>query len=208
MAACDAMMEATADLHRRAERSGVVGALLAGGTTRRAYTLFLRNLLPAYEALERELDANARTRALIGLELSRVASIERDLVQLAGPSWDAAVPLLPHGRAYADGVAAAAAEGDGGRLIAHAYTRYLGDLGGGPILRRRVSSTLHLGEDALAFYDFPAIADLRAYAAAYRLRLDSAARSFSDEPDRFVDEAVRAFQMNIALSEAVASLGG
>ena len=207
MAACDAMMEATAELHRRAERSGVVGALLAGGTTRHGYTLFLRNLLPAYEALERELDANARTRALVGPELSRVASIERDLVQLAGPSWHAAVPLLPHGRAYAEGVAAAAA-GDGGRLIAHAYTRYLGDLGGGPILRRRVSSTLHVGEGALAFYDFPAIADLRAYAAAYRLRLDSAARSFRDGPDRFVEEAVRAFQMNIALSEAVASLGG
>ena len=207
MAACDAMMGATAELHRRAERSGVVGALLAGGATRQNYTVFLRNLLPAYEAMEHELDANPRTRPLIAPELSRVASIERDLVQLAGPSWDAVVPLLPQGRAYADGVVAAA-RGDGGRLIAHAYTRYLGDLGGGPILRRRVSSTLHLGEGALAFFDFPAIADLRAYAAAYRLRLDNAARSFGDEPDRVVEEAVRAFQMNIALSEGVASLGG
>ncbi len=207
MAACDAMMEATAELHRRAERSGVVGALLAGSTTRRAYTLFLRNLLPAYDALERALGANAHTRELVGPELSRVGSIERDLVQLAGPSWHAAVPLLPQGRAYTEGVVAAAA-GDGRRLIAHAYTRYLGDLGGGPILRRRVSSTLHLDERALAFYDFPAIGDLRTYAAAYRLRLDSAAHNFGDTPDSFVEEAVRAFQMNIALSEAVAALGG
>ena len=198
MDACDAMMNATAALHREAERSGVVGALLAGATTRASYTLFLRNLLPAYVALERELAAHPGTRTLVGPELSRVAALENDLAELAGPSWSDALPLLPSGQAYADCIVEAAA-GDGAPLVAHAYTRYLGDLGGGPILRRRLAATLRL--EALAFYDFPAIADLRAFAGAYRGRLDAAASALGDEA-RLVAEAVRAFELNIALSEA------
>jgi heme oxygenase len=35
-----------------------------------------------------------------------------------------------------------AAEGDGTRLIAHAYTRYLGDLSGGQILQRLLARSL------------------------------------------------------------------
>jgi heme oxygenase len=49
------LREATADLHRRAERSGVIADLLHGRATRSGYALWLRNLLPAYRNLEAAL---------------------------------------------------------------------------------------------------------------------------------------------------------
>ena len=67
-----------------------------------------------------------------------------------------------------------AAEGDGARLIAHAYTRYLGDLSGGQILQRLLARSLQLRPAELTFYDFPRFSDLDALKTDYRKALDQA----------------------------------
>ena len=79
------------------------------------------------------------------------------------------------GRAYA-GADTKAAEGDGARLIAHAYTRYLGDLSGGQILQRLLARSLELRPSELSFYDFPRFSDLDALKADYRKALDQRRR--------------------------------
>ncbi len=201
----DMLREATQALHVETERSGVIGQLLRGGGTREAYALLLRNLLPAYRAMEGGLVRHANTpalRAVVRRELFRTAPLESDIEQLAGSSWRERLPLLPAGERYAERVSAAAAKG-GGRLIAHAYLRYLGDLSGGQIMKRLLARSLGLKADALAFYDFPAIADLPSFKSEYREAID---RSVAEgvNPVDVVDEAIVGFRLTIELSESVA----
>jgi heme oxygenase len=170
--------------------------------TRRSYALFLRNLLPVYRALEQGLTQHRdRLGALLPTELVRTAAIERDLVHLAGPGWADAVPMLAAGANYAQRVAFGAHH-DAALLVAHAYTRYLGDIGGGPILKRRLSATLGLRPEGLTFYEFPRITDLSSFAGEYRAALDAVALGLQ-APERVLDEAAAAFLCNISLSDAV-----
>lgn len=49
----------TKTLHVEAERTGIIRDLLHGGASREGYILLLRNLLPAYLAMEHKLSAIA-----------------------------------------------------------------------------------------------------------------------------------------------------
>jgi heme oxygenase len=204
----DSLRERTSALHRKAEQSGIVGAMLAGRATRGGYALFLRNLLPAYAALESGLAQRRPTAtslsALFRRELVRVPALTADLVHLAGPDWAERLALLPEGTAYAQRVAAAA-EGEGARLIAHAYARYLGDLNGGQALKRLLGGLVDFDANCLSFYEFPEVVEVRAFARLYRAAIDAAAEHCSDL-EGVTDEAVVAFELNIALSEAVLAL--
>jgi heme oxygenase (biliverdin-producing, ferredoxin) len=199
------LREATHALHVEAERSGVIGQLLRGGSTRQAYVLLLRNLSPAYCAMEDGLVRHANSPALHAMvrpELFRTAALESDVERLAGASWRETLPFLPAGERYAARVSAAAANGSG-RLVAHAYLRYLGDLSGGQIMKRLLAKSLGLGAEALGFYDFPAIADLSAFKNQYRKAIDDSVVAGAN-PVEIVDEAVVGFRLTIELSEAVA----
>ena len=46
----------TKTLHVEAERTGIIRDLLRGEASREGYVLLLRNLLPAYQAMERGLE--------------------------------------------------------------------------------------------------------------------------------------------------------
>jgi heme oxygenase (biliverdin-producing, ferredoxin) len=206
MGLSDMLREATRSLHVQAERSGIIGQLLRGGGTREAYALLLRNLLPAYRAMEEGLVCHERSpglRAVVREELFRVPALESDLERLAGTAWRKSLPLLPAGVRYADRVSAAA---DGGlRLVAHAYLRYLGDLSGGQIMKRLLAKSLGLEVEALAFYDFPAIADLSSFKSEYRKAIDGAMALVVDPAD-IIDEAVVGFRLTIELSHAIAQV--
>ena len=108
---------------------------------------------------------------LVDYRLDRAPAIEADLVALCGERWSQGIPLLAAGELYARRIAKAA-EGDGTRLIAHAYTRYLGDLSGGQILQRLLARSLDLRPSELSFYDFSRFSDLDALKADYRQALD------------------------------------
>jgi heme oxygenase len=180
---------------------------LRGEASRDGYILLLRNLLPAYRAIEQGLDRH-RHSPMLGViadyRLERAPAIEADLNELCGKRWRRQVPLLAAGKLYASRIAKAA-EGGGSRLIAHAYTRYLGDLSGGQILQRLLARSLQLRPSQLSFYDFPRFSDLDALKADYRAALDAAGEHAGDR-DAVVDEAAAAFSHNIALSCAVQSM--
>jgi heme oxygenase len=194
----------TKALHVEAERSGIIRELLRGSATRDGYILLLRNLLPAYQAMEEGLARHLKTPgigAIARYRLDRAPAIEADLVVLCGDAWRRDVPLLPAGDNYARRLGEAA-KGGGARLIAHAYTRYLGDLSGGLILQRLLARSLELRPTELSFYDFPEYPDLTALKAAYREALDRAGRLAGD-PTAIVEEGALAFTLNIDLSCAV-----
>ena len=194
----------TKALHLEAERTGIIRDLLRGKASREGYILLLRNLLPAYQAMEHGLERHRASPGLAALSyyrLDRAPALESDLVTLCGKAWERDIPLLPAGEIYADRIAKAA-EGDGARLIAHAYTRYLGDLSGGQILQRLLAKSLELQPSELSFYDFPRFPDVAALKADYRSALEQAGAQVTD-PQIVVEEGAIAFSLNIDLSCAV-----
>lgn len=194
----------TKTLHVEAERTGIIRDLLRGEASREGYALLLRNLLPAYQAMEQGLERHLRSPGigvLAQYKLDRAPAIESDLVTLCGGRWSHDIPLLDAGDRYAQRIARAA-EGDGSRLIAHAYTRYLGDLSGGQILQRLLGRSPGLQPAELTFYDFPRFSDLEALKADYRKALDHAGLVAADR-HAVIEEAAIAFSLNIDLSCAV-----
>lgn len=197
----------TRSLHAQAERSGIIRELLHGGGSRFGYALYLRNLLPAYREMERGLKQQ-RDAPCVGViaqpALYRARAIESDLSTLCGESWHALLPLLCAGERYASRVKAAS-EGDGTRLLAHAYVRYLGDMSGGQILSRVLSRSLGLRSQMLSFHEFPDIADLEGFKLAYRDAIDRAATGTIDV-EGVIEEAGVAFRLNLDVSEAVCAV--
>jgi heme oxygenase len=189
----------TRELHVLAERSGIVAALLRGQVSRSCYALYLRNLLPAYQAMEQALRQNHDRPEFAGLaqpSLYRAESIVADLEDLAGSEWATCLPLLPSGDRYAARVGSA---GRGATLIAHCYTRYLGDLYGGQVLGQRLAKRFGPTFRALAFNRFPGIPDLDGFRAAYHANLNRAGDHLADI-EAVVEEAAVAFDLNIQLS--------
>ncbi len=200
------LSEATHHLHVEAERSGVMAELMRGRATAGTYALLLRNLLPAYQALEAGLERLRETtmiRPFARSEVYRSAAIKSDLVQLAGADWSAGLRELPEAVRYAD-VVRLAADGSGERLIAHAYTRTLGDLSGGQIVARLLERALGETANHLEFHHFPLIDDITSFKAGYRASLNAAGAALT-EPASVLREAQLAFQLNIAVSRAVAN---
>lgn len=194
--------ERTKLAHRAAERAGFIADLLHGRATTAGYALFLRNLHPAYAALEPALAACADhpvAGAFADPRLRRLEALAADLHATAGAEWEA-LPLLPEAAAYAAAITVVSQQPD--RLAGHAYARYLGDLSGGQILKPLLTRMLGLGPAALGFYDFPAFADLAVPKRSLRAALDAVSVE-SDLAEALCDEAVVAFGHNIAVSEAV-----
>lgn len=197
----------TRALHARAEQSGVVALLLSRAATRAQYGAYLANLLPAYVELEAGLAKHRNVPEISPLAnplVFRAAMLESDLRQIVGVEWRSLFRPLPVASQYAHRIRDAA-QGSGALLIAHAYVRYLGDLNGGRILKRLVGDSLNLADAALRFYEFSEPSSTTTLSTDYRHAIDRAAESIADV-QHIVEEAAKAFELNIALSQAVANL--
>lgn len=206
----EALRERTAPVHHAAERSGIINDILRQKAGRESYALLLRNFLPAYESLETALRARASQpilRAFAVPALFRAPALRNDLIEISGKDFERSLPLLDSGVRYARGVDAAA-QGDGMRLLSHAYVRYFGDLSGGQVLKKLLGRSMDLPAEALSVYEFPGIDDHRAFKNELRAALDSAADVA--DPKILIEEALSAFEHNIAISaevQAAASRG-
>lgn len=193
---------ASHEQHTEAETSTFMSDLLGGRLGVDAYTRYTEQLWFVYRALE---DAAGSLREdpvagpFIQPELMRVAEIERDLAHLLGPDWREGVAALPATEAYAARVAQCAAEWPGG-YVAHHYTRYLGDLSGGQIIRDKAERTWGFARkgDGVRFYVFADISNPAAFKRTYRELLDAIAAD-DLEKQRIVDECKRAFDFNGAV---------
>ena len=194
-----AMKEGSRAEHDAAEQSPFVTELLAGRVNERGYADYLLRLRVVYAALENAMRTR-RDDPLVAVvydpALERVAAIDADLAHWQpGAARDINSPAAA---AYRDRVAGATW---GGALVAHHYTRYLGDLSGGQAIGKVLDRTFGLGGDGLAFYDFPMRA--KPYKDAYRDRLDGLGLGEA-EIDRTVDEVKVAFGLNQVLFDELA----
>ncbi|MER5933225.1 biliverdin-producing heme oxygenase [Streptomyces sp. NPDC002054] len=193
---------ASHEQHTEAETSTFMSDLLGGRLGVDAYARYTEQLWFVYQALEDGAEAlrdDPVAGPFIRPELMRLAEIERDLAHLRGPQWRETLAALPATRAYADRVAECAAGWPGG-YVAHHYTRYLGDLSGGQIIRDKAERTWGFERkgDGVRFYVFESIANPAAFKRTYRELLDAIAAD-DLEKQRIIDECKRAFDFNGAV---------
>ncbi|WP_028642634.1 biliverdin-producing heme oxygenase [Nocardioides sp. URHA0020] len=194
-----AMREGSLAEHRAAEDSSFMSELLGGRVNERGYADYLLRLRLVYATMEEIVTAHgddAAVAAVADTALERLAAIDADL-----DHWlaDTADPTLesPAAEAYRQRLLDAAAEWPT-LLVAHHYTRYLGDLSGGQAIGRILDRTFELDGAGIAFYDFPEIAKPKIYKDGYRARLDAIGPT-GEEQERIVAEVKTAFRLNQGL---------
>ncbi|MEU5716691.1 biliverdin-producing heme oxygenase [Streptomyces sp. NPDC020403] len=193
---------ASQEQHTEAESSAFMSGLLGGRLGVEAYTRYTEQLWFVYRALEDGAEAlreDPVAGPFIQAELMRADELERDLAHLRGAGWRTGLAPLPATAAYAERVAACARNWPAG-YVAHHYTRYLGDLSGGQIIRGTAERTWGFARkgDGVRFYVFEHIANPAAFKRRYRELLD-AVDADDVEKRRIVDECGRAFALNTAV---------
>ncbi|MEU6139116.1 biliverdin-producing heme oxygenase [Streptomyces sp. NPDC047081] len=197
---------ASHEQHMEAETSTFMSDLLGGRLGVDAYARYTEQLWFVYEALEtgtERLAADPVAGPFIRPELFRRAALERDLAHLRGARWRAGLRALPETEEYAARVKECA-DGWPAGYIAHHYTRYLGDLSGGQIIRGKAEKTWGFARkgDGVRFYVFEEITNPAAFKRGYRELLD-AIPADELEKQRVVTECKRAFALNTAVFRAL-----
>lgn len=196
------LRSATHDKHDEANASPFIGHLLAGQLGIEAYARYTEQLWFVYRALE-EAAESLRDHPVAGPfvrdELMRTPELERDLAHLRGERWREGARPLPATAAYVARIEECARNWPAG-YVAHHYTRYLGDLSGGQVIRDQAEKTWGFNRkgDGVRFYVFERISNPAAFKRAYRELLDSVDAD-DLEKQRIVDECRRAFDYNSAL---------
>ncbi len=190
--------------HDRANHSVYMNALLGGELTVEGYTRLAIQYYFIYQAIERAGDKLAEDPVagrFVFEELRRLPNLERDLERLVGPHWRETVRPLPSTERYTRRVTEAS-DWSGG-FVAHHYTRYLGDIAGGQVIRRLLEREYELTEAGSLFYHFDQLGSAPKFRDNYREQLNSAPWS-EDERARLIDEAIVAFECNIAVFDELA----
>jgi heme oxygenase (biliverdin-producing, ferredoxin) len=197
---------ATHEQHTRAEESSFMGDLLGGRLGVEAFRRYTEQLWFVYRALE-DHAAALRSDPVAGPflrpELARTRQLERDLAHLLGADWRDRAGALPATRDYAARIAECARSWPGG-YVAHHYTRYLGDLSGGQVIRGTAEKTWGFQRkgDGVRFYVFDDIDNPAAFKREYRVLLDKLPVD-ETEKQRILDEARHAFDLNTAVFGAL-----
>ncbi|RKT16456.1 heme oxygenase [Streptomyces sp. 1114.5] len=195
---------ASSEEHEAAEHSSFMSHLLNGRLGVEAYADLTGQLWFVYRALESRADQLAEhplAGPFVDRALLRTPAIERDLAHLCGPDWRTGLTPLPATAAYVARVQELAERWPAG-YIAHHYTRYLGDLSGGQIIRGIAERTWGFERkgDGVRFYVFEEVDNPAAFKREYRAKLDAAGAAMDEvERRRVVEECKRAFVLNGAV---------
>ncbi|XP_041838994.1 heme oxygenase-like [Melanotaenia boesemani] len=194
----------TKESHVRAENTELMLSFQRGMVSLPQYKLLLCSLHEIYLSLEEELDRNATHPGVAPIffpaELARLESIEKDLEFFYGHDWREKIVVPAATKRYAHRLRQIGRENPE-LLVAHAYTRYLGDLSGGQVLGRIAQKSMGLkGSEGLSFFAFPGVSSPNLFKQLYRSRMNSVELT-EEERNGVLEEAVRAFELNIQVFE-------
>ena len=195
------LREGTKKAHTKAENVGFVKCFLKGVVEKNSYRKLVKNFYFVYSAMEEEIQRHRENPVISKIyfpELNRKQSLEQDLKFYYGNGWREQVAPSSAGKAYVQRIRDIS-KLEPELLVAHSYTRYLGDLSGGQILKKIAQRGMNLTDgEGTAFYEFPEILDDKAFKNNYR-------QAMNDIPidqataDRIVDEANATFGMNMKM---------
>lgn len=197
---------ASREQHEEVRGSTFISDLLGHRLGVDAFARYTEQLWFVYGALEsgaRQLAADPVVGPFVRPELFRMTALERDLEYLRGPGWRTTADALPATLEYADRITACVRTWPAG-YIAHHYTRYLGDLSGGQIIRDTAEKTWGFPKrgDGVRFYVFEEIPNPAAFKRTYARLLDTVPGD-ELERQRIVAECKRAYGLNNGMFEAL-----
>ena len=186
--------EGTKKSHSAAENTSFVKSFLGGCVKEENYRKLVADFYYVYRALEERMDTHAMSPVLGPLqelkELNRTRALEKDLKYFYGDNWFMKIKPSDSCQSYVNRIMECEEE----LLVGHHYTRYLGDLSGGQILKTIAEKAMNL-EQGLDFYKFD-IEDKKEYKAKYRKILDTLPLTVSQQ-NAIIVEANFAFRLNM-----------
>lgn len=190
--------------HDDSEGADFMASIMRGTATLDDYTALVVQHYFMYEALEQVVEGVAEHEIFARFHdtnLARMAALEIDLIHLVGENWRDEIQAVPATREYADRILEVGREGWIGGIVAHHYTRYLGDLSGGQMISKRVSRQHELADGkGVAFYDFAELGSLAGFKGRYREALDALGERLDEaEQQRVVEEVRKAYAFNTAV---------
>ena len=198
----------TQQAHTDSENLGFMKCFVKGVVDRDCFIQLLRNFYFVYSELETAIEKH-KQHPVINLiyfpELNRQSSLEQDMLFYYGNQWQKRITPSPAAKAYIARIQQISTH-EPALLLAHSYTRYLGDLSGGQMLQKIAQSALKLsGHEGTSFYNFQQIPDKQAFKGKYRQALDKL--SIDDKTtDKIVAEANHAFKLNMQILKELESI--
>ena len=198
------LKEGTKESHSAAENTKFVASFLRGVVDYEEYRKLLTNFYYVYDTMEQRIreTEDPMVQAIKSEDLERKEAIERDLEYYYGPEWkDKQIPSEAC-NTYCHRINEIA-EKDPYLLIAHHYTRYIGDLSGGKILKEIAARVLKPpAGKGLDFYEFPSIPNAKEFKNNYRAVLDSL-ECDEQQINALITEANYAFRLNMYMFEEI-----
>ena len=198
------LKEGTKKSHSAAENTKFVSSFLKGVLDPEEYRKLLTNFYYVYDTMESSIknSEDPKVKAIYYPELERKSYLEKDLEYFYGSNWKDMQEPSDACNTYCYRINEVA-EQDPYLLIAHHYTRYIGDLSGGKILREIASRVLKppVGK-GLQFYEFPEITDAKAFKNNYREILNNLGVD-EHQTNALIAEANYAFRLNMYMFEEI-----
>jgi heme oxygenase len=195
--------------HTAAENTKFIGSFLRGVVSEESYKQLVANFYFIYRAMEEEVDKLSE-HPIVGKVhsklLNRTEPLSRDLRYYYGPNWRALIAPSEACQRYVNRIREVA-EDDAELLVGHHYTRYLGDLSGGQILKGIAEKAMDLKEgEGLHFYEFEGITDKKGFKTSYRTALDTLPINQS-QANAIINEANYAFRLNMYMFDELQGNG-
>jgi len=199
-----ALKEGTKESHSAAENTKFVASFLRGVVDYEEYRKLLTNFYYVYDTMEQRIreTEDPMVQAVRSEALERKEGIERDLEYYYGAEWkEKQIPSEACNKYCAR--INEVAEQNPYLLVAHHYTRYIGDLSGGKILKEITARVLKPpAGKGLDFYEFPSIPDAKLFKQNYRAILDNLGADSAQET-AIIAEANYAFQLNMFMFDEI-----
>ena len=199
-----ALKEGTKESHSAAENTKFVASFLRGVVDYEEYRKLLTNFYYVYDTMEQRIreTEDPMVQAIKSEDLERKEAIERDLEYYYGPEWKDKQTPSEACNTYCHRINEVA-EKDPYLLIAHHYTRYIGDLSGGKILKEIAARVLKppVGK-GLDFYEFPSIPNAKEFKNNYRACLDNLDCD-EQQINALITEANYAFRLNMYMFDEI-----
>ncbi len=195
------LREGTKKSHTMAENTGFISCFLKGVVDKSSYRNLLADLYFVYSAMEEEIEKLCENShpiiSPIGFkELFRKEKLEQDLSFFFGSNWSELVKPSKPAVEYVARIREIAKDNPE-LLIGHHYSRYIGDLSGGQLLKTITKKAMNLpGDQGLSFYIFEEIRDEKEFKIKYRNTLDNLPID-QKIADSIIEEANRSFKYNM-----------
>lgn len=201
------LRQGTTKSHSMAENVSFVKSFLGGVVDKKSYRTLVANLYFVYSAIEEEMQNNYNhpsIKLIYFPELNRKKSLEKDLEYYYGVNWFELIKPSAVTQTYVDRIHNIGKH-QPELLIAHAYTRYMGDLSGGQILKNIAKNAMQLSDDqGTEFYIFQEIENEKDFKKMYRQSLDLI--PINDvQINSVISEANVAFNLNMKMFQELNS---